>query len=274
MKFKLIVTLIVLVIILVLGYLGINYARRGQQVNDDISWLKKYKIAHRGLHDENKMENSMSAFKNAVDKKNTIELDVHLTKDKKVVVFHDDNLKRVTGLDKKIEDCTYDELKELKLGNSEESIPLFSHVLELVNGQVPILIEVKNQGEVGEREEALYNEIKDYKGKYAVQSFNPFVLAWFRENAPEVVRGQLSGTFEGEDSPWYKKFVLRNLLLNFKSKPAFIAYEISGMPKDFVIDEKEKGIILLGWTAKSKEEYDNGMKYFDNVIYEGFEVKR
>ncbi|MGG7176307.1 glycerophosphodiester phosphodiesterase [Clostridium paraputrificum] len=273
MKFKLILTLIILGLIFILGFLGVNYARRGQQVHEDISWLKKYKIAHRGLHDENKVENSMSAFKNAVDKKNAIELDVHLTKDEKIVVFHDDNLKRVTGLDKNIGDCTYDELKELKLGNSEDNIPLFGQVLELVKGEVPILIEVKNQGEVGKLEEVLYKELKNYKGEYAIQSFNPFVLSWFRENAPEVVRGQLSGTFEDEDIAWYKKFVLKNLLLNFKSKPAFIAYEINGMPKEFVTDEKGKGIILLGWTAKNKEEYDKGMEYFDNVIYEGFEIK-
>ena len=264
--------LIVVAILFIAGFFGVNYARNGQKVEQDISWLKDYRIAHRGLHDEESMENSMSSFEKAIKSNKTIELDVHLSKDGQVMVFHDEDLKRVTGLDKKLADCTVEELQQLKLGNTDETIPTLKEVLALVNGQVPLLIEIKNEGKVGALEETLYNDLKDYKGRYAIQAFNPFVLEWYKNNAPEVIRGQLSGSYADNGLAWYKKIVLRNLLLNFKSKPAFIAYEIDAMPKGFVKKQQDKGIITLGWTARDKESYDKALKYFDNVIYENVSV--
>jgi glycerophosphoryl diester phosphodiesterase len=146
-------------------------------------------------------------------------------------------------------------------------------VLQLVNGKVPILIEIKNKGKVGELEQDVYNEIKGYKGKLAVQSFNPYSLKWFRQNVPHIIRGQLSGSFKDEDLAWYKKFMLKNLLLNFESKPAFIAYEIEALPKPVVSKQSQRGSIVLGWTARSSEQYRQALKYCDNVIFEGLSPK-
>ena len=126
-------------------------------------------IAHRGYYNKYIPENSMDAFIRCVEKNIPIELDVHLTKDKKVVVFHDYNLFRMTGLNKNIEDCTYDELKELNLGKTNQKIPLFSDVLKKVNNRVFILIELKNK-KIGPLEDKVLELTKNYKNS-AFQTF-------------------------------------------------------------------------------------------------------
>jgi len=258
----------------VAAYIFNLYATMSRPVANpsEIHWLQSTPIAHRGLHHNNSEvpENSLAAFEKAIQKGYVIELDVQLNADNEVVVFHDYGLKRMTGVDKKVIECTTEELSKMELMNSGQKIPLLKEVLEFVDGKVPLLIEIKNEGKVGQLEKAVYEELKGYNGKYAVQSFNPYSLKWFRQNAPEVVRGQLSGGFKGENLAWYKKVLLKNLLLNFESKPAFIAYEISELPKDVVNKLSKEGIIVLGWTAKSQEDYDRALKYCHNVIFEGF----
>ena len=150
----------------------------------DVNFLRKKLIAHRGLFDKNNNipENSIIAFEQAIKYGYSIELDVHLLNDGKIVVFHDDNLKRMTGIDKKVKDCNYDEIKKLKLDNTDCEIPLFEDVLKLVDKKVPILIEIKNDRKTGETERELIKLLKNYKGEYAIQSFNPFSLIWFKKN--------------------------------------------------------------------------------------------
>ena len=161
----------------------------------DLSFLKSNLIAHRGLHNENIPENSIKAFNKAIEKKYIIELDVHLLKDGNVVVFHDDNLKRMTGIDKLIKNTTYDEIKNLKLINSNEHIPLFTDVLKLINGSVPLLIELKYDTKIGLLEEKVISILKDYKGLYAIQSFNPFSLIYLKKHCKNIPRGQLVSNF-------------------------------------------------------------------------------
>ena len=116
----------------------------------DLKFLKETIIAHRGVHNEKDIiENSLEAFKEAVNKNYIIELDVHFLKDGEVVVFHDDNIERMTGINKNLKDCTYDEIRNIKLLNKNTYIPKFSDVLKLVDGKVPILIELKNDNKVG-----------------------------------------------------------------------------------------------------------------------------
>ncbi|HIT62490.1 MAG TPA: glycerophosphodiester phosphodiesterase, partial [Candidatus Caccovivens faecavium] len=140
------------------------------------SWLVETPIAHRGLHDKVSPENSLSAFEKAVENGYAIELDVQLLADDTVVVFHDESLSRMTGNDGYIKFLNKEDLKVLKLGNSKEHIPTFEEVLKLVNGRTPLLIEIKNQFKVGKLEQKVIALLKDYKGEYAVQSFNPFSL--------------------------------------------------------------------------------------------------
>ena len=144
------------------------------------SWLVETPIAHRGLHDKNIPENSLSAFSKAVEKGYAIELDVQLIADGTVVVFHDKSLSRMTGNDGYLKFLNKDDLKILKLKNSKEHIPTLQEVLDLVNGKTPILIEIKNEAKVGKLEQSLIDILKNYNGEYAVESFNPFSLQYVK----------------------------------------------------------------------------------------------
>ena len=147
----------------------------------DLEFLKNNLIAHRGCHNELIPENSMPAFSKAIKNNLIIELDIHLLKDNKVVVFHDDNLKRMTGLDKPIKDLTYEEVRKLKLLNTNYKVPLLSDVLELINGKVPVIIELKYDTKYGLLESELLKILKNYKGLYAIKSFNPLSLYYFKK---------------------------------------------------------------------------------------------
>lgn len=250
-----------------------NFATAGEAISEDkISWIKETPIAHRGLHTKDIPENSLSAFENALKNNYAIELDVQFTKDKEVVVFHDENLKRMTNDTRNIEDVNYDELKNLRLGNTNEIIPTLEEVLELVDSKVAILIEIKDCKDYIELSEKTYEILKGYEGNYAIQSFNPFILEWYKNNASEVIRGQLSGTFtEGSESlNSFEKFVLKNMLLNFKSKPNYIGYDLEGIPKSKLESLRKKGVPIIVWTVKNKEDMEKAYKYSDNITFENF----
>ena len=236
------------------------------------SWLVETPIAHRGLHDREHPENSISAFGRAVDQGYPIELDVQLIADGTVVVFHDESLSRVIDNDGYIKFLNKSDLDILTFKDSKEKIPTLEEVLKFVGGRVSLLIEIKNQGKVGELEKKVIDMLKDYKGQYAVQSFNPYVLEYFYKHAPNIPRGQLAGFFKGEKLSFIKKFALKRMLLNKKiSKPDFISYEAKRVPNRFV--RKYKKLPLLVWTITSQSEYLKVVKYCDNVIFEGFEPK-
>ena len=236
------------------------------------SWLVETPIAHRGLHDKDHPENSLSAFGKAIDEGYPIELDVQMIADGTVVVFHDESLSRLTDNDGYIKFLNKSDLDILFLKDSKEKIPTLEEVLEFVDGKVPLLIEIKNQGKVGELEKKVIDLLKNYKGEFAVQSFNPYVLEYFSKHAPEIKRGQLAGFFKGEKLAYFKKFALKRMLLNKKiSKPDFISYEAKRVPNRFI--RKYKKLPLLVWTVTSQSEYLKVVKYCDNVIFEGFEPK-
>lgn len=236
------------------------------------SWLVESPIAHRGLHDKATPENSISAFQKAIDAGYPIELDVQMLSDGTAVVFHDESLSRLTGNDGYIKFLTKGDLEMLHLNGTKETIPTFEEVLKFVNGRVPLLIEIKNKNKVGELEKTVIELLKNYKGEYAVQSFNPFVLKYFADHAPKIARGQLSGYMRGEKLPFFQKFALKRMLLNNKtSQPDFISYEAKSVPNRFV--RKYKKLPLLVWTVRNQAEYLRVVKYCDNVIFEGFEPK-
>ena len=226
-------------------------------------------IAHRGLHNIKNgiVENSIEAFRCAIEEKYIIELDVHILKDDEIIVFHDDNLERVTGVNKKVSEVSYNEIKNLKLKNMNSYIPKLEDVLKLIDGKVPLLIEIKNAEKVGRLERKLVELLKNYKGKYAVQSFNPFVINWFKKNAPNVLRGQLSSNMKNENL--FKRLVLKNMLLNFWTNPDFISYSVNDL--SFEKAKKiRKEYILLGWTVRNKDDYEKLKNEYDNLICENF----
>ena len=157
----------------------------------DLSFLKNNLIAHRGLHNKDIPENSIPAFKNAIKNNYIIELDIHLLKDNTIIVFHDDNLQRMTTKNIELKNTTYGKIKNLKLNNTNYTIPTLSEVLKLVSGKVPLIIELKYDRKVGLLEQELVKQLDDYKGNFCIKSFRPQTVRWFKKNKPDYIRGLL-----------------------------------------------------------------------------------
>lgn len=234
----------------------------------DLEFLSRSLIAHRGYHNNKKgiSENSVLAFKKAIDNNYLIELDVRLTKDKKLVVFHDDNLKRVCGVNKKVKDLTYKELLKYNLFDTTQKVPLFSDVIKLVNGRVPILIETKYHNRYGVLEKILINELSNYKGLYAIQSFYPMSLLWLKRNTKDIPIGLLSSNFKNNSNS-LKKLIGKTLILDLFFKTDFISYDVKGLPSNYLSLKKDKKKIVI-WTIKNKKDYDLAKKYTDALICE------
>lgn len=228
---------------------------------------ESYIIAHRGIHNNKTIyENTKEAFQLAIKKGYIIELDIRITKDKKIVVFHDNNTKRLTKQNKIVEESTYQELNNQNIIH----IPLLSEVLELVNGKVPLLIELKQDNKVGELETNFMRIMKKYKGKYAIQSFNPNVLYWFKRKYPNILRGQLSSKYNKQKISSIKKYILSNMLLNIFTKPNFISYKYNELSVSKINYYKKKQIHLIGWTITNEREFEHYKQYYDNLICEQY----
>ena len=239
----------------------------------DIGFLKDNLIAHRGYHNIEKgiPENSKKAFSEAINKKLTIELDIHITKDDKIVVFHDHSLFRMTGVDSIIEDLDYSDIKKLRLLKTNERIPLFKEVLKQVDGKVPLLIEFKASKRYKLLVDKAMEFLKTYKGEYAIQSFNPFLLLYIKKNYPNIIRGQLSSDFNNKKMGIIKKYLYKNMFFNLLSKPDFIAYDVRAIPNKKLKRER-KNRLVLGWTIKSQKYLEKYNNYCDNFICENIDV--
>jgi glycerophosphoryl diester phosphodiesterase len=237
------------------------------------SFIVNKLYAHRGLHSREKAipENSLIAFQKAINEGYGIELDVQSLEDFTPVVFHDSTLSRLTGQDGYINNIRKDDLVNYKLLNTNETIPTLKEVLELIDGKVPVIIEIKNRFRAGNLEKKVFDLIKKYKGEVAVVSFNPYVLNWFKNNAPHIYRGQLSSFFDDRKLSPFRKIFVKRLRLTRLSSPHFIAYNADNLPNRFV--KRFKHMPLLAWTVKNQEEYLRVVKYCDNVIFEGFVPK-
>lgn len=240
-------------------------------------WL----YAHRGLHDNRSdaPENSMRAFRKAVGADFGIELDVQLSKDGVAVVFHDDTLKRICGVEGRVCERTFEELQLLSLCGTDQKIPRFADVLEVVDGKVPLIVELKTETmDVSVCEEA-DKLLSSYKGLYCIESFNPLALSWYRRNRKDVVRGQLSEPFyEESKSGEYPNplfLLLENLLLNWRAKPDFIAYNHKHPGKlSLQLCRKLYRCTTAAWTIKSNEELAAARKHFDIFIFDSFLPER
>ncbi len=241
----------------------------------DYSPLMGHLYAHRGLHDNDTdaPENSMAAFRKAIDAGYGIEFDVQMTKDRIPVVFHDESLKRVCGVEGNVRDYTYEELQHFTLCNSGQRIPRFEDFLKLVDGQVPLIAEIKiheNANEVCSRVDAL---LKEYQGVYCIESFHPFAVKWYKEHRPEVIRGQLSSNFnKPEKREPFCQFLVHYLLTNFLCQPDFISYDHKHKTNPSrLICKYLYHSLSVAWTIKSQEELNRCRKDFDLFIFEGFE---
>ena len=224
-------------------------------------------FAHRGLHSEDKSipENSLEAFRLAAAAGYGVELDVQLSKDGQVVVFHDDTLDRVCGVHARVEEKSFAELKLFRLCGTEQRIPLLTEVLDVIRGRGPLIVELKNGSRNRELCEKTYAILSEYEGQVCIESFNPRIVRWFRFHARDLVRGQLATTVAdyGDAVSKPTAFLLSRCLLNFLSRPQFIAYRIGRRPPIVRLSEA-LGAMRFGWTAHNSRA-ERGR---DAVIFE------
>lgn len=265
-----------IIIALILVVLFVLYAfllAPGRQTQKD-SVLYKAKYAHRGLHSKDKTipENSLTAFSKAVEAGYGMELDINLTTDNQVVVFHDDTLLRVCGVDKAVADCSYEELMQYRLLGTDEKIPLFTEVLELIGGHVPLVVELKHTKRNKELCEHAAQLLDEYTGPYCIESFHPGIVKWFRKNRPNVIRGQLSAGLKNyKGLPLYQGVLLSSLLTNFMTRPHFAAYRHEDSHHKLRLNlYRMFGGKLIAWTVRDTNDIGYCEKYFDSIIFEFF----
>ena len=221
----------------------------------------------------------MVAFRAALDHGYGIELDIHLMKDGELAVIHDSSLKRTAGADICIEDLTAEQLSDYPLEGTEEKIPLFREVLELFQEKTPLIVELKEHGgNAAALCEAACKLLDQYQVSYCIESFDPRCIMWLKKNRPDVVRGQLSHAFlkPGKSGGQSKLncFVLQNLLLNFKTRPDFIAYKLADRNTLSVkLCRKIYKVQEVNWTIKTKEEMEEAERLGNLVIFEQFDPR-
>lgn len=227
------------------------------------------RFAHRGLFHNGAAENSMTAFKRALEGGYGIELDVSLSKDGVLMVFHDSELSRMTGQTGKVCDYTAEELNKIKLIGSDDTIPTLSEVLSLVNGRVPLLVEIKENETGTAVSEKVCEVMRSYKGDYLIESFNPFALKVVRKNLPEVPRGILSDRFSKDRGLKGTKYLMLEYLIpNLIARPNFIAYGVNGYKNLSLRLCKAMGATTVAWTTHGEKETESALTRFDAVIFE------
>ena len=215
----------------------------------DISFLRSNLIAHRGIHNSYCIENTIGAFIKAINRNYIIELDIHILQDNEIVVFHDFLLTRLTGVKKMIEKMSYAQLSKLKIKNKYQ-IPTLKQVMHIVNGKVPILIEVKDIYNNTKFYKELVKILDNYEGKFAIQSSNPKVIEWFKKNKKDYVIGLI--IFNRLNYKLFRKYTRKiDFLTVYKKELPF----------------KDKKLII-GWTIKNEKEFLKYVNISDNLICE------
>ena len=231
--------------------------------------------AHRGFHNKPDIpENSIAAFKRAIDRGWGAELDVHLIKDGSLVVFHDSELERCTGIKGIIEDLTLEQVKKLRLEGTDERVPTFDEVLSMFENVQPLIIELKAYG--GNHfalTEAVCKRLDSYEGEFVIESFDPRVLMDLKKLRPNIYRGQLAQDFvkRPENLPWYQRVLLTNLGLNFLTKPNFIAYRFEDREVKANRRAIKHGIQEVCWTIASKKDFETVLSNGAIPIFERFD---
>lgn len=242
----------------------------------DLQSITGWDYAHRGLHNnaDKRPENSKTAFLAAAEKGYGIELDIRLTRDRKMVVFHDESLERMCGDKRAVRNVPLREIKEMRLIGSEETIPTFDEALETISGRVPVIIEIKTDYQEKNLASMVYDRLTSYTGAYCVESFDPMMIRWFKKYAPHIVRGQLAYDCKitGTSYKHFYDIPLAFMLFNVFSRPDFIAY---GFKTDknvtFRAVSKIFRPLLVAWTVQDLETYRELRSRYDILIFEGFE---
>lgn len=260
-----------LLILLLLLYL---LSLRGRTGMPGLAELKKWKYAHRGLHNAQRPENSMAAFRAALEQGYGVEFDLHLLKDGNLAVLHDSNMERMTGHKGIVEDLTAEQLTNYHLNGTDQTIPEFRQLLELFDGRVPLIIELKSyRKNAYALAEAACKMLEGYCGPCCIESFDPYVVYWLRKNRPEFIRGQLAynSLKDGTAYPLPLRFVTTYLLENFLTRPDFVAYDYESRKNlSAFLCRKFWGLLGVSWTLRTREQYDQAVKEGWLPIFERF----
>ncbi len=231
-------------------------------------WLTSLPIAHRGYHDlsEGRAENSMAAFRAAVDAGFAIECDLQVTATGEPVVFHDPVLDRMTGVDGNVRDHSPASLLDMKLLNIADGIHLLTEHLKLVAGRVPIVLELKGvQDEDAGFVEGVAKALEGYEGKIALMSFDHWICAQFKPLIPHLPRGL---TAEGDDSAYDT-----HLRAMEDYDLQFVSYGVADLPNKFVKEMRVIDLPIITWTVKDQQSASTTRKYADQMTFEGFDPR-
>ena len=261
----------IIALLLFMLYIGCVGGRVGHPGLKD---LRGWNYAHRGLHSKGVPENSMAAFRAALDHGYGIEFDVHLLRDGNLAIIHDASLERTAGADIMIEDLTTEDLNAYHLEGTEETIPTFRQLLDLYAGKAPLIIELKpERGNHAALTETVCRMLEDYEGVYCLESFDPRCIAWLKKNRPELIRGQLSKNYFGDTNGLKPStcFMLTHSLSHFITMPDFTAYKFADRKNlSTWICRRLYGVQGVSWTLQTKEEYDIALKEGWIPIFENF----
>jgi len=251
------------------------FAVRCRSGHPGLKDLQGWAYAHRGLHSPGIPENSMAAFRTALEHGYGIELDIHLLKDGNLAVMHDSLLNRTTGMPGRIEDLTTGDLKHYRLEGTDETIPEFMDVLTLFNGKAPLIVELKpEEGNHAALAEAACKMLEGYRGVFCMESFDPRCVQWLRKNRPDIIRGQLAENFfrSKNDMSDGLRFALTHMLMNFGTVPDFVAYSFAHRNQTLSnrICRKLWKAQSVSWTLRTREDYDTAVAEGWIPIFEGF----
>lgn len=236
------------------------------------AWLTSSPIAHRGLYDDagGPPENSLAAFEAAAGAGYPCELDVQLTNSGTLIVLHDFDLMRATGVARPAVTLTAGDLPRIRLFGGDQHVPTLTQVVECVNGRVPLLIELKRSRASDSRVmvNAVLENLKNHNGEYALSSFDPFLVYSLKAVKPNFPIGQISGLLRTADP--LRRIAGRSLVGNFFTRPDFISYELAGLPSRIVERWRGHGVAVLAWPVRSPEDERKARKYADNIIFADF----
>lgn len=250
---------------------------RGRRNNEQWTVLERYRYAHRGLHDDalGAPENSLAAFRRAVENGFGAELDVHLLADGTLAVLHDSDLSRMTGKAGYVEDLTAAELSEYPLAGTEQTIPQLWEVLDMFEGTgLPLVVELKSfRDNFEELTRRAVEELDRHGVPYCIESFDPRCLMWLRWHRDEIVRGQLAQNFmqnpsgSGRAMDWW----LTDLLFNASAVPDFISYRFEDRNNhNLRLCRKVFGVRTFYWTIRSRADMETAERDGAQVIFEQF----
>lgn len=231
-------------------------------------WLRDVPLAHRGLHGEQRPENSLAAFEAARAAGVGVELDVWCAADGVAVVTHDADLRRVTGAHRRVGATTSEELAVLRLAGTDQHLPTLVQAMAVL-GDTPTMVEVKNPGvRPGSAEPSVLRAMHGHTGPWCIASFNPRTVGWFARHAPDVVRVQTAGPMADVAMPPPVRWSLRTLRWNAMSRPHAVAYDIRGIDHAAVQRLRRDGATVLTWTVRTHADLDLAREHADNMIFE------